>query len=174
MAPGKSRNEHQGTQSVSLSGLLWAVVHREGSTELLWDLAVYSSVGLGVKQSTRFKLKASSYSLSIILLHMTHSRLPKAAPKTAAHPLPLDNVSNPVNLSEISVSSARWSFHAGFLARQQPSLGAVGLLQCMGSGFHWVSCSSGSCSSSLQIREAEEFVSDFSSDTELCKHSCCR
>lgn len=60
------------------------------------------------------------------------------------------------------------------MARRQPALGAVGLLQCMGSGFHWESYSSGSCSSSLQIRESEEFVSDFSSDTKLCKHSCCR
>lgn len=52
--------------------------------------------------------------------------------------------------------------------------GSMWLLQCMCLEFHWVSCSSGSCSSSLQIRESEEFVSDFSSDTKLCKHSCCR
>lgn len=80
------------------SGLLWAVVQRESFTELLCNLAVYGSVGLGVKQSTGFKPKASSYSLSIILLHIIHSQLPKATPNIAAHPLPLDKVGNPDNL----------------------------------------------------------------------------
>lgn len=65
---------------------------------LLWDLTVYGSVGLGVEQSTSFKPKASSYSLNIILLHTTCSQLPKAVPNIAAHPLPLDNIDNPVDL----------------------------------------------------------------------------
>lgn len=73
-------------------------MHREGFTDLLWDLTVYGNVDLGVKQSTSFKTKASSYSLSIILLHTTFSPLSKATPNIAAHPLPLDNVGYPVTI----------------------------------------------------------------------------
>lgn len=73
----------------------------------------------------------------------------------------------------MSVLSARWSFHQGRLAEWQPASGGVWLLQHMGSGFCCGSCSSGSCSSSLQIGKSEEFVYDFSSDTKLCKHACC-
>lgn len=67
---------------------------------------------------------------TIILLHTTSSWMAKAIPNTSAHPLPPDNVGNPVSLSQ------KWEYHQPDEALTQAAWPGSSLL--------WEQC--GSCS----------------------------